>query len=160
MSEPDFVLSRKAFIETLGAGPLAVELPVAAWAPVGDLAPALERVGSCRGAVLQVREWERWICVGAVNQFRIDKAPAEASESGPGLELYVSVYRVMNEADALDWCHDDRGFGFTTEDFHIGFTGAVTQEPRVFPPVEGLIEQEFSIRLITTPEIVLLRQEA
>ena len=141
MAEPDHAASRKAFFKAVGIGTSMVSLPVDAWAALPGLDAALKTADTCRGAVLQTHDWQRWICIGAVDRYTIE--PSEH-----GAVLTAAIHRVPSEADAIEWCHGDWKFGFTTQDFHISFDGAVAEEPSTFAIGDDLVGQEFSIRLV------------
>jgi hypothetical protein len=140
MSDKDFTRSRKLFFDAVGIGTSPVVLPLDAWSSVRGQDLSLKRVDACRGAVLQAHDWRHWICIGAVDRYTI-------GEGAEDLELIASVHRAPSQVDAIEWCHGDWIFGFTTEDFHIGFDGVVTEQPATFPIGSDLVGQEFSIRL-------------
>ena len=158
MPERDFAMSRQQFLNAVGTGTSMVVLPVDAWSTFEGQGLELNHIRASRGAVLQVHEWDRWICMGAIDRYAIETAgPVIQAASGQIWELNASVHRVPNEADAIEWLHGDWSFGFTTEDFHIDFDGVVTEEPHTFPIEDDLFGQEFSIRLIGEPKFSLIR---
>lgn len=141
MSEPGYATSRKAFFKAVGIGTSMVSLPADGWAALPDLAPALNKSEGCLGSVLQAHDWQRWICIGAIDRYTIET-------TAHGAELTAAIHRIPSEADAIEWSHGDWIFGFTTQHFHIGFDGAVVEEPSTFPIGDELVGQEFSIRLV------------